>query len=240
MSSIEQVVPSSYTVPFRTKLFRFLIRPLFRLIFYILCKVKVTGNENVPKDGAYLIAINHISLYEAPFILSFWPVAPEVVGAVDIWSKPGQSSLARFYGGIPVHRGEYDRRALETAVDVLQSGRPLLIAPEGGRSHVPGMRRAQPGVAYLMEIAPVPVVPVGFVGTTDDLMDKALAGKRPWIEMHIGKPFLLPPSTGKGEARRAARQHNVDSIMYKIAELVPLAYRGVYSDEPPTDSQTTL
>ena len=31
------------------------------------------------------------------------------MGAVDIWSKPGQNILARMWGGIPVHRGEYDR-----------------------------------------------------------------------------------------------------------------------------------
>jgi 1-acyl-sn-glycerol-3-phosphate acyltransferase len=224
---------TGFSVALRARLFRILIRPVFRLIFYILCRVKVTGKENIPRQGAYLIAINHISLYEAPFILSFWPSSPEVIGAVDIWSKPGQSTLASLYGGIPVHRGEYDRRVLDIAVSVLNSGRPLLIAPEGGRSHVPGMRRAQPGVAFLMDLVNVPVVPVGFIGTTDDMMDQALHGKKPWIEMRIGKPFYLPPSEGKGEARRESRQRNADLVMHQIAQLLPVEYRGVYQDDPP-------
>jgi 1-acyl-sn-glycerol-3-phosphate acyltransferase len=225
--------PAGTSISFRVRLFRILIRPIFRLIFYILCRVKVTGKENVPRRGAYLIAINHISLYEAPFILSFWPSAPEVIGAVDIWSKPGQSTLARLYGGIPVHRGEYDRRAIDAGLNVLNSGRPLLIAPEGGRSHVPGMRRAQPGIAFLMDLVQVPVLPVGFIGTTDDMMDQALHRKKPRIEMRIGKPFYLPHSEGKGGARRESRQRNADLVMYRIADLLPVEYRGVYQDDPP-------
>jgi 1-acyl-sn-glycerol-3-phosphate acyltransferase len=196
----------------------------------------VTGKENIPRQGAYLIAINHLSLYEAPFILSFWPSSPEVIGAVDIWSKPGQSTLARLYGGIPVRRGEYDRRAIEVALNVLNSGRSLLIAPEGGRSHVPGMRRAQPGVAFLMDLVQVPVLPVGFIGTTDDMMDKALHRKKPLIEMRIGKPVFLPPSEGKGEARRESRQRNADLVMHRIAELLPVEYHGVYQDDPPNSA----
>jgi 1-acyl-sn-glycerol-3-phosphate acyltransferase len=239
MDSATQADQSGYDVPFRVQLFRFFVRPVFRLIFYILCRVKVTGLENVPHKGAYLIAINHISLYEAPFILSFWPKAPEVVGAVDIWSKPGQSTLAKYYGGIPLRRGEYDRKALETALSALHSGRPLLIAPEGGRSHTPGMRRAQPGVAFLMDIARVPVVPVGFVGTTDDMMDKALHARKPLIEMRIGKAIQLIPAEGKGEAKREARQRNADLVMYRIADLLPKEYRGVYCDDPPITTQTS-
>lgn len=233
-----QIAQSDYDVPLRVRLFRATIRPVFRLIFYIICRVKITGHENVPKRGAYLIAINHVSLYEAPFILAFWPRAPEVVGAVEIWSIPGQSTLARLYGGIPVHREEYDRRVFDIVRKVLNSGRPLLIAPEGGRSHVPGMRRAQPGVAFLAEMMPLQVIPVGIVGTTDDLMDKALHGKKPWIEMHIGRPFRLPPVEGKGEDRRLARQHNADLVMFQIAKLLPEDYRGVYGNPQLIDTET--
>ena len=238
VNSLTQAQQPGYEIPLGIRLFRILIRPVFRLIFYILCRVKVTGRENVPRQGAYLIAINHISLYEAPFILSFWPVAPEVVGAVDIWSKPGQSTLAKLYGGIPLRRGEYDRKVLDIATTVLQSGRPLLIAPEGGRSHTPGMRRALPGIAFLIDIARVPVVPVGFVGTTDDMMDKALRAKRPLIEMRIGKPIHLVSSDGKGTARRETRQRNTDQVMYRIADLLPEDYRGVYRNDPPEATQT--
>ncbi len=219
---------SGYLPPLRARIFRPMVRPLFRGIFHLISRVKVAGLENVPKKGAYLIAINHISLYEAPFVVAFWPIAPEVAGAADVWQRPGQSLLARYYGGIPIHRGHVDRQMVEQTLLVLRSGYPLLIAPEGGRSHTPGMRQAKPGVAYLMDKAGVPVVPVGIVGSTDDFLARGLRGERPMIEMHIGNPIVLPLVSGRGQARRDARQRNADSVMEHIAALLPPDYRGIY------------
>jgi len=221
-----------YSVPLHIRITRATLRPVFRGLFHLLCRVCITGLENIPEKGAYLIAINHVSLFEPPFVLAFWPVSPEAVGAVDIWSRPGQSLLARMYGGIQVHRGEYDRQLVNKMVSVLNSGRPLLIAPEGGRSHALGMRRALPGIAYLVDLAKVPVVPVGIVGATDDFLAEALRGKRSILEMRVGIPIWLPPIEGQGRDRRLSRQANADQIMRHIAILLPPEYHGAYKDEP--------
>ncbi len=218
-----------YRVPAQVRLGRAVMRPFFRGLLHVLSPVTIVGLQHVPASGAYLIAINHVSLYEAPFVLAFWPVAPEAAGAADIWNRKGQSTLARLYGGIPVRRGEYDRQLLETMLAVLKSGRPLLLAPEGARSHVPGMQRGMPGVAYLVEKTGVPVVPVGITGTTDDYLQRALHGERPRLSMNIGAPLYLPEITGKTDARREMRQKNVDEIMEHIAALLPEEYRGVYA-----------
>ncbi len=227
----------AYIVPLHTRITRRIMRPVFRLLFHILSQVRISGLENVPKRGPYLIAINHVSLYEPPLVLAFWPVPTEAAGAVEIWERRGQNILIRLYGGIPVHRGNYDRNLIQTMLTVLRSGRPLLIAPEGGRSHQLGMRRALPGAAYVIDQAGVPVVPVGIVGATDDFLEKALHGKRPLIEMHIGQAVHLPAINGKGEQRRLARRRNADLMMHRIAALLPPEYRGVYANLEP-DAQT--
>jgi len=210
-----------------------LARPFIRLalglLFHILSPIRITGRKNVPRGKPYIVAINHVSLYEAPFIGVFWPEQLEVMGAVDVWSRPGQNILARLWGGIPVHRGEYDRRVFDIVLAALAAGYPLLIAPEGERSHKPGMQPAKPGIAYLAELSGLPVIPVAIVGTTDDYWHKASKGKRPLLEMRIGKPFHLPPVEGKGEARRLSRQRNTDLVMRNIAGLLPEDYRGVYA-----------
>jgi 1-acyl-sn-glycerol-3-phosphate acyltransferase len=220
-----------YTVPLVNRLFRGTFRPIFRLLFHTLGGVKIVGRENVPRKGAYIITMNHVSLYEAPFLVAFWPVAPEVAGAIEIWSRPGQNLLARGYHGIPVHRGEYDRQALDGMIAALHSGRPLLLAPEGGRSHDTGMRRAMPGVAYVADKTGSPVIPVGIVGTTEDYLHQALRLKRPILEMRIGQPINLPQVAVKGADRREALQAHADHIMLAIAALLPHEYRGVYHRE---------
>ena len=214
----------------RRWLTRPLVRVVLRLLFYILAPVKIAGRKNVPLRKPYIAVINHVSLFEAPFIGAFWPEQLEVIGASDVWDRPGQNILARLWGGIPVHRGDYDRAAVNSVLSALRSGSPLLIAPEGGRSHAPGLRQAKPGVSYIAEQTGLPVIPVGIVGTTDDFWKKASKGKRPQLEMHIGKPFHLPPVEGKGMERRESRQRNADLVMRHIAGLLPEGYRGIYAE----------
>lgn len=217
-----------YRVPLQNRIARVLIKPIFQGIFHLLAGIKVTGQENVPWGKPYLVAINHISTFDPPFVMAFWPEMLEGMGAVDIWNRPGQAQLVRLYHAIPVHRGEYDRILFDKALGVLASGKPLLLAPEGGRSHSEAMQRARPGIAFIVEKAQVPVLPVGVIGTTDDFFKRAIRAQRPRLEMRIGEPINLPVVTGKGEERREARQRNADLVMEHIARLLPEAYRGYY------------
>jgi 1-acyl-sn-glycerol-3-phosphate acyltransferase len=220
----------AYRVPLHFKLGRPILKAVFRGIFHVLSNVKITGKENIPYGTPYLVAMNHVSIFDPPFAGSFWPEELEIIGASDVFDKPGQGQVLKAYGVIPVHRGEYDRALLSRIVDVIRAGYPLLIAPEGGRSHVTAMRRALPGVGYIIEQTKVPVVPVGLIGTTEDFWHRATHGDRPSLEMKIGKPIVLPENTAKGKERHEVRQANSDLVMRHLAGLLPKEYRGVYAD----------
>jgi 1-acyl-sn-glycerol-3-phosphate acyltransferase len=220
----------AYRVPLRLKLSRPITKSVFRLIFHILARVKVLGRENIPHGKPYVVAMNHVSIFDPPLIAAFWPEQLEIIGAADVFDKPGQGQVLKLYGVIPVHRGDYDRVLLTKIIHIIKSGLPLLIAPEGGRSHMPAMRRAKSGVAYIVEQTNVPVMPVGLVGTTEDFWQRAKHGERPTLEMRIGKPVTLPEITAKGNERHEARQRNADLVMRHLAGLLPEAYRGVYAE----------
>ena len=220
-----------YRVPFHIQFNRIYLRFGIRTLFKIIGRVKVVGKENVPLGKPYVIAINHISIFDPPLTVSFWPEEPEVIGAADVFEKKGQGTILSLYGVIPVHRGDYDRALLEKILAIIKSGHPLVIAPEGGRSHEPAMRRAMPGVGYIIEHTQVPVIPVGLVGTLDDFWQRAKRGEKPLLEMRIGKPIIFSPITQKGAERREARQHNADLVMRYIAGLLPEEYHGVYAGQ---------
>ncbi len=222
---------NDYRVPFLTKLNRLWLRFGIRSIFQIFGQVKVRGLDNVPLGTPYVIAMNHISIFDPPFVVCFWPEQPEIIGAADVFKKKGEGLILSMYGVIPVHRGEYDRSLLERIVSILKVGRPLIIAPEGGRSHVLAMQRAMPGLGYIIEHARVPVIPVGILGTTGDFWQRAKRGKRPTIELRIGKPIHFSSIQEKGAARREARQRNADLVMRYIAGLLPPEYHGVYAGQ---------
>jgi 1-acyl-sn-glycerol-3-phosphate acyltransferase len=219
-----------YRAPLRFQISRPILRAIFRGLFHVLGRVTIIGREHIPLGQPYVAAINHVSIFDPPFAAAFWPEVLEIIGASDVFTKPGQGQLLKLYGVMPVHRGEYDRALLDWVVRVIKSGRPMLIAPEGGRSHVTAMQRARPGIGYIVEATRVLVVPVGLVGTTDDYWQRSRRGEHPLLEMRIGKPLYLPPIDEQGAARREARQRNSDLVMSHLAGLLPQEYRGVYAE----------
>ena len=223
-------INDAYHVSLRLKFIRPILKRLFRGVFRLLGRVKIIGKENIPYGKPYVVAMNHVSIFDPPFVAAFWPEDLEIIGAEDVFAKPGQGQLLKLYGVIPVHRGDYDRSLLIKIIRIIKSGLPLLIAPEGGRSHVTAMRRAKPGIAYIIEQTSVPVLPVGLIGTTEDYWQRARRGKRPLLEMRIGKPIHLPKITAKGTERHQARQRSADLVMSYLAGLLPEEYRGVYAE----------
>jgi len=220
----------TYHVPLKFRVSRPVLKAVFRGIFRLLGRVTITGKENIPYGQRYIVAMNHVSIFDPPLAGAFWPEQLEIIGASDVFAKPGQGQVLKMYGVIPVHRGEYDRALFSKIISVINAGYPLLIAPEGGRSHVPAMRRAMPGISYIVEQTRVPVVPVGLVGTTEDYWQRALRGERPALEIRIGKPITLPEITVKGAEKHEARQQNADLVMQHLAGLLPEEYRGVYAE----------
>src|SRR5215207_2352920 len=221
---------NTYQVPLRFRILRPLLKTLFRAIFHGLARVSVTGRQNIPYGKPYVAAMNHVSIVDPPFVAAFWPESLEIIGAADLFEKPGQGQLLRLYGVVPVHRGDSDRSLFTKIISMIRSGPPLLSAPEGARSHEPAMRRAKPGIAYMIEQTGASVVPVGLVGTTQDFWQQARRGQKPPLEMHIGKPITLPPITVKGNEKHAALQRNADLVMSYLAGLLPEEYRGVYAE----------
>jgi 1-acyl-sn-glycerol-3-phosphate acyltransferase len=219
-----------YHVPLYFKVIRPILKTVFRAIFHMLARVTIIGKENIPYGIPYVIAMNHVSIFDPPFVAAFWPEQLEIIGAIDVFRKPGQGQLLKLYGVIPVHRGDYDRSLLTKIVSIIKSGSPLLIAPEGGRSHDTAMRRAKPGIAYIVEKTDAPVLPVALVGTTEEFWQRAKRAQRPQLEMRIGKPITLPPITVKGTEKHIARQKNADLVMSYLAGLLPEEYRGVYAE----------
>jgi cytidylate kinase len=214
-------------IPWGVRLFRAVARPAFRLLFHILCRIQIEGRENVPATGGYIVSGNHISIVDPPFVVAFWPRAVEAAGAVDVLARPGQGQLMRWYGGLSVHRGEADRALLEEMVRRLKAGLPVLMDPEGRRSHVPGMQEARPGVAYVAAKAGVPVVPVGVTGT-ESATAAWKRGRRARLKMVIGQPLRLPPVDFRAPTRKQQLKANTDALMHAIAALLPEEYRGLY------------
>src|SRR5687768_13944190 len=115
---------NAYHVPLRFKIIRPFLKTFFRGIFRALARVRMIGRENIPYGKPYVVAMNHVSIFDPPFVAAFWPEQLEIIGAIDVFHKLGQGQLLKLYGVIPVHRGDYDRPLLTKIISMLKSGYP--------------------------------------------------------------------------------------------------------------------
>ncbi|MBI3240988.1 MAG: 1-acyl-sn-glycerol-3-phosphate acyltransferase [Chloroflexi bacterium] len=203
---------------------RDVLRRLARLASSSLLRLAVRGLENVPHEGGLLLAMNHLGDADPILVIGFAPREVEVIGKAEILRWPIFGSLARDYGMIPVRRGQPDRETLNMALDVLKSGKALLIAPEGRESRSHTLETAKGGAAFLALHSRVPIVPIAITGTENRKVYSAwMRLKRPCVTLTFGQPFTLPPNI--------RRQDAADLIMRRISELLPPEYRGVYGSQ---------
>ncbi|MEW5988906.1 MAG: lysophospholipid acyltransferase family protein [Chloroflexota bacterium] len=213
-------------------LFMYLLRGLVRFLLLWVGSLKVTGRENIPATGPYIIAVNHLSKADPPILLLAFPPMRLRYFAAEKWEKHWFfGPILAWSGAVFINRGEVDRRALGQAVEVLKEGGIFGLAPEGTRSRVGSLIQAKEGVAYLASRAKVPILPVGVVNT-DRVGHNFSHLRRTRLEAHIGKPFLLPELADGRRAKGADLTAYTNYIMAHIAALIPERYYGYYKDSP--------
>ena len=206
--------------------YRFL-RAVVRFGFKLFADWGVVGLENVPPDGPFISVSNHTHWLDPPLTMTSLPrrLCPLVA---DKWRRrPVIGQLAASVGAIFIRRGEVDRRALRQAMEALEQGKVLGIAPEGTRSKTGVMQEGRAGAAYIACLTGAPLLPVGVIG-----VEKALGElrrlRRPQVKVVIGCPFTLPPLPSKAGGKGKRLREHTTQIMHRIAELLPEEYRGVY------------
>jgi 1-acyl-sn-glycerol-3-phosphate acyltransferase len=193
-----------------------------------LCRIEIDGRSNVPEKGPFIMASNHLHLFDPPLILVAVPYRRMTALAADKWSKVWPISwLLKSMGTIFVRRGEVDREALNKCLAVLNAGGIIGVAPEGTRSRTGTMQRGKPGIAYLATKADVSIVPVGVSGQ-NEIFSEWKRLRRPQVVVRIGEPFKLEPVSGRNKSEQL--QARSDEVMRRVACLVHEELRGVYSD----------
>src|SRR5271165_6328520 len=125
--------------------------------------------------------------------------------------------LQRWWGYVPINRGEVDRTGLKAAASILESGGAIGIFPEGGVWD----RRigdARLGVAYVSQQTQTPILPIGFGGLIGAI-DKITHFQRPVLHVNFGKVLPPVPTSDNYRERKALAQKASDQIMEAIYAL---------------------
>jgi 1-acyl-sn-glycerol-3-phosphate acyltransferase len=211
------------------KIGRFIIKVIFALII----DLEAHGHENLPVEGGFVIASNHLGRLDSGLLFLAFDRDDYILPVAEKYQHhPFFGPLGRAFGAVWLDRFNPDIHALREIMKRMKQGQVLIIAPEGTRSKTESLQEGKPGVVFLASRAGVPIVPVAVYGTEDRvMMDNLKHFRRSHIVGRAGKPFTLAPIKS-GQDREKVLREQTDELMCRIAALLPEKYRGVYAEHP--------
>ena len=169
--------------------------PVLRLAF----RYRAYDRANLPADGGYVLAAGHASNLDPWALgLAIWPRRfLRFMAKSELFWFP-LSPVLGAVGAFKVHRGQADRAAIATAVQLARDGHVIAMFPEGTRRRK-GLRKryeagAHSGAARIAIEAGVPLVPAGIKGTD------GLRRLQPW-RVRYGPPLELGTDPTETTAR---------------------------------------
>jgi 1-acyl-sn-glycerol-3-phosphate acyltransferase len=156
---------------------------LFRLLF----RMRVSGIENIPRSGAFLLCGNHIHLFDGPVMLAFSTRRLALMGKKELFKKKLFAAIFRAAGVFPVDRhAAADIEAFRHAMKALEGGMGMLIFSQGTR--MKDFENAKSGVAMFALKSGAPIVPFGISGTYKFFSR---------VHIKIGQPISMDSYAGR-------------------------------------------
>jgi 1-acyl-sn-glycerol-3-phosphate acyltransferase len=137
-----------------------------------LAKISQTGDERVPKSGAFVLAPNHYSEIDPLVVgVAMWRVGrmPRFLAKASLFGVPVLGAILRRTQQVPVERAGAVRGSdpLATAKHITDNGLAVIIYPEGTLTRDPDLwpMRGKFGAVRMALEAGVPIIPVAHWGT---------------------------------------------------------------------------
>ena len=200
---------------------------MFYKFFKILCRIwygiffrtKVIGAENIPKSGGFILAANHMSNWDPPFLGTFTDREVNFMGKEELFKNPIMAAICRGLHVFPVKRGAADKSAIKTALKILKNGDCFGIFPEGTRSKSGKIRKAESGVSLIAAMSKVPIIPAAIVNTNKIFSEKLF----PRLVVVYGKPIFF-----EGNPKDKDQLSNfAQKIMSEVAKLKILGENSI-------------
>ncbi|MEN8244617.1 MAG: lysophospholipid acyltransferase family protein [Thermodesulfobacteriota bacterium] len=154
-----------------------------------LLDFRMTGMENIPRQGAAILAANHVSLLDGIILGACLPRLARFMTKNSQFNHPVIRTILRLGGAFPVRRYHTDVVAVRNALRVLQNEHLLGVFPEGERSWDGRMLPFKKGTLRLMLAAGKPVIPVGISGIYELMPRWTHKIKRVPVRVNVGKPM---------------------------------------------------
>lgn len=190
------------------------------------CPLSVEGLENIDPAKPYIFAANHLSYLDTPVLFIGLPMQFRIMANRNLFDIPFMGWHLRHSGQIPVERDDArsSLRSLMAASKTVREGMPLVVFPEGGRTHDGHLQPFLNGAFYAAIKAGVSVVPTTLIGTYEALPRGTWVLRPRPLKLVIGKPVPTDEYTPRQMDELGARVKAIISeTYYSHSELKPPA-----------------
>ncbi len=199
----------------RSRLVDSLVRPFVYIMAKVFFRLKTTNQQIIPRQGGIILAGNHISDWDPPFVGAAVPRGVHFMAKSELFSNPLVGSFLRGLGAFPVYRkAAVNSEALRTARDLVNEGKAIIIFPEGTRSKTGRLLPPKAGVGHIAHSTGAQVYPF-FVRGTDHPLGALFFRNR--FSVRFGDPIL--PETIEKCHQEGGPAGIAAYIMDKIREL---------------------
>lgn len=154
-------------------------------------RIRVSGKENIPKSGGFIIASNHVSYLDPVAVGVACPRRLSYMARHNLFKYRLSAWFLNCLGVFPVKRGSADISALKEAIRRVKAGKGLLLFPEGTRQTGGKLGTPEPGAGFIAAQGGVPIIPA-FVSGTEKAMPRGAKFFKPAVvTVHFGKQIFI-------------------------------------------------
>lgn len=216
-------------------------RTLCRLILGGVSRIRVLHRERGARPGGWILAANHISHFDPPFLTAATPRKIDWMAMSELFSNRWAGAWLRVNDTFPVDRNRVDRAAVRMALDRLARGHVVGMFPEGGirdgAGSVLGGAELRPGSAALAQMSGTPIIPCVLLGSD------RLYCARNWLPLRrvpawiaFGEPLKC---AGAGKEARTQLEAALAESLRALAEELRRTFQLRENDfpQPPLERQ---
>jgi len=197
----------------------FLLRFLAWMMIHSVYRLRKSGLEHIPDEGAAVLVCNHVSFVDALVIAAACPRPVRFVMDNAIYRLPLLNFVFRGMGTIPIASGRDNPQLLARAYDriagALERGELVCIFPEGRITDTGELYPFRPGIRRIVERTPVPVIPMALQGLWGSFFSRK-GGRAMSRPRHILPLRPIAVATGKALPPEQATPERLQEIVARL------------------------
>lgn len=157
------------------------------------CKIKVIGEENIPKDRTVLFVSNHQGNFDIPILLGFIEKPKAFVAKEELEKFPLVSTWMKYMNCVFMDRDNPRKsiKAINEGIKILKEGYSMVIFPEGTRSKDGNLGEFKAGGLKLATKSGVCIIPITIKGSNQIMTKGSFIIKPSEVEVIISPPVEM-------------------------------------------------